>query len=122
MNIDKNNIDELFFMDKKLQQEFPSFKPQIDQWVLGRQIPALRFLSQKSQLELLEKLNTSDNLAILERYFKEKVSIQTIDYHIARHHKIDLNDLETFLLEMSGFSNNFSISRDADYAYISFWR
>jgi hypothetical protein len=122
MQIDNFNIDQVVFQDKRLQKELDHLKGLFDQWVLGTKVPALRFLAQKSRLELLENLNTPTNIAILERYFNEKVSIQTIDYHVARHHKIPIEDIEMALNEMEGFTNNFSISRDAEYVYISFWR
>jgi hypothetical protein len=122
MQIDNNNIDQLIFQDKRIQKELDHFKGLFDQWVLGTKVPALRFLAQKSRLELLEHLNTKTNIAILERYFNEKVGVQTIDYHIARHHKVPIQEVEVALNGMEGFVNNFSISRDADYAYISFWR
>lgn len=122
MQLDKNNIEELIFMDKRFHKELPDQKHHFDQWVLGQRVPALRFLSQKSTLELLEQLNTPINIAILERYFKEKVFVKTIDYHVVRHHKVPLEDLDFFLNDMQGFANNFSVSRDDRYAYLSFWR
>lgn len=122
MQIDYNNIDDLIFKDKKIRNEFPSFKNLFDQWILGKQVPALKFLAQKSRLQMLEKLGLKNNLSILESYFNEAVDVKSIDYRVARHHKIPLKDIECSLNTMVGFTNNFSISRNAEHVYVSFWR
>jgi hypothetical protein len=124
MQIDIYNIDQLIFQDKRLNKELSHFKALFDQWTLGIRIPALRFLAQKSRLELLENLNTPTNKAILEKYFNEKVDVQTIDYHIAQHHKVPIREAEVILNTMDNDweTNNVSVSRDAEYLYISIWR
>jgi len=120
MRIHNNNVAELVFMDKKLQRLLPEHENLFNQWVLGQRIPAMRFLSQKSEFELLERLD--DNMSVLEEYFGEKVGVSPIDYHIARHHKVPIGTLEVVLNELDEFADYFSISRDAEYAYLSFWR
>ncbi len=122
MWIHNKNIEELVFGDKKLMKQLPHLKHLFDQWLLGQQIPSLRFLSQKSVLEMLESLSISDNIAILEEYFQDEVSLRTIDFHIARNNKIPLAELQSTLEEMEGFQDNFCLWRDADHAYLSFWR
>lgn len=123
MQITNDNIDDLIFSNKRLQKLLPEeLKPSFDQWLMGKRVPALRFLSQKSQLELLDKLNTPNNIAILEGYFKEKVSIKPIDYRTVKHHTVPLEELDAFLRDMGGFANNCVISRDDRYAYLVFWR
>jgi len=120
MRIHDKNIGELVFTDKELQKQLPEFKYLFDQWLVGLRVPKLKFLKQKSELVLLEKLETK--LDLLERHFGEKVVVISIDYHIARHHKVPLEDLEIMLNELDGFTDFTSISRNAEYAYLSFWR
>jgi hypothetical protein len=122
MLIDKNNVDEIVFMDKKLRDELLHLKHHFDQWTLGKRVPALRFLAQRSQLAMLDDLAKTNNRLTLEKYLNEKVDIQTMDYHIAKHHAVPLAEAEGFLNNMQGFANNYSVSRDEVYLYISFWR
>ncbi len=122
MWIHNKNIEELIFKDKKLMKQLSHLKNLADQWLMGQQVPALRFLSQKSVLEMLESLSSHDNIAILEEYFQDEVSLRTIDFHIARNNKIPLTELQSALNVMEGFHDNFCLWRDSDYAYLSFWR
>jgi len=119
--INHKNVDDLIFMDKKLKDQLPEFNDLFNQWFIGKRMPSLRFLSQKASLSLLEKIE-GRHLSILSKYFNEEVSVEPIDYHVARTHKVPVDDLEGFLNGMKGFSQNFSLSRDKDHAYISFWR
>ncbi len=117
-----NNIEELFFEDKLLLKKFPSLTDVYNQWLMGKRATALRFLSQKSCLEVLEKLNTEDNLAILSKYFNEKVDIKPIEYHTVRNYKIPLSELSESINAINSFKDNFSISTDGSYCYLVFWR
>lgn len=122
MNIDIKNIDKVIFQNKALQKVFINYKNLFDQWIVGQRVPALSFLSQKSRLALLEELNVDQNIIILEKFFNEKVQIKTIDYHIVKNKTMPLHLAENNLNEMGGFGNNFTISRDQDHVYISFWK
>ena len=122
MLIDTNNVEALILQDKRLLKKLPEAKTHYDQWLFGKRVPAIRFIAEKAILQILESLNTRDNLSILEEYFQEPVSIRAIDYHVARSHKLPLADLEKSFNEMEGFQNYFCIGRDQDHAYISFWR
>ena len=122
MNIDISNIDDLIFSDKRVQKELVEFKSLFDQWLLGIKVPALRFLTQKSRLEMLEKLNTEDNRAILSSLFKEQVIVQPIDYHTVKHYKVSLNEAEKMLGGLSGSVKDFNVSRDRDSVYITIWK
>lgn len=122
MLIHNKNIEELVFKDKKLMKQLPGLKHLFDQWLIGQRVPALRFLSQKSVLEMLEGLTAHDNIAILEDYFQDEVSLRTIDFHVARNNKIPLEELQSTLDSMEGFQDNFCLWRDTDHAYLSFWR
>jgi hypothetical protein len=118
MEIDIRNIDDLIFSDKRIQKEFVCFKYLFDQWLLGTKVPALRFLAQKSRLELLDKLSLEGNRAILNKYFQENVVVLTMDYHSAKHYTLPLDKVG----EITGWLPNFCISRDAEQLYVSTWR
>jgi len=105
MLIDTKNVEELILQDKRLLKRLPQVKSHYNQWLFGKRVPAVKFLAEKAILQILESLNTRECLAILEEYFQESVSLRTIDYHVARSHKLPLIDLERSLNEMEGFQN-----------------
>ena len=121
MKFDIHNVD-VIFSDKQLQKEFPELQPLYGQWLLGIKVPALRFLAQKSRLELLEKLDTADNRAILEKHFKENVTVQPIDYHTIKNYKIKLDEAEEILNGLSGSVSGFSVSRNRANLYMTTWK
>jgi hypothetical protein len=122
MQVNIYNVDETIFLDKQIQKELSHLKPLFDQWLLGTKVPALRFLAQKSRLEMLEQLDTESNRAILTNYFNESTSVQPMDYRIVKHYKIPVSETEKTLNAMTGEVKNFSAARDAEYVYLSVWR
>ena len=120
MRVDHQNIAQLVFMDRKLQTQLPHHKHLFDQWLAGFRSPSQRSLRQKAELKLLEYLQ--NDIEILTDYFNEKVTVHPIDYHIARDHKVAVGGLEMMLNELTGFTDNPSISMNAEYVYLSFWR
>ena len=107
-------------MDRKLQKQLPHHKHLFNQWLAAYRSPQLRSLRQKAELKLLEHLQ--NDTEILENYFNKKVTIHPIDYHIARNHKVCLGELETVLNGLTGFTDNPTISKNAEHVYLSFWR
>ena len=116
------NVDDLIFLDKQIQKELSHLKPLFDQWLMGTKVPALRFLAQKSRLEMLEQLDTDKNRAILASYFNESTLVQPMDYRIVKNYKIPVSEVETTLNAMTWEVKNFSAVRDAEYVYLSIWR
>lgn len=122
MQINNQNIDELVFENRKLKNLLPDLKPQFDQWILGNQVPGLRFLKQKSQLEMLEIISKTPYNDIISKYFNENISIATIEYHIVKNYKFEISDLEHLLNNLPSVLQNITIFRDDKFAYLTFWK
>lgn len=121
MILNSQNVEDLVFFDQSLQKQLPEFKNMFDQWTLGKRVPGLSFLSQRTKLDFLEQLNDK-HLEILSEYFNEQVVVNPINYRITENFKVPLDELENWLLERREFSNNISLWRDQNYAYLSIWR
>lgn len=115
------NVEELVFFNNELRKNLPEFQKLFQQWAIGKYKPNLRFLSNKSLMAFLEKLENK-HIKILEDHFGTQVKINKIDYHIVRHIKSKTTELENTLCNMEGFTNNFCVSRGKDQVYLSFWR
>lgn len=120
MEITNQNIEKLFFLNKLILDLFPEYKQLYNQWLLGHRVPALNKLCKKSCLELLEKLSLK--IDILEDYFKEKVEVMAVNYHIVRNEEANKDSLENWLKNDNNFKDYFCISRNEDKVRITFWR
>lgn len=117
------NVEELVFYDKELQQRLPMHMFSLfEQWRLAQRVPFLREMGKQAMFDFLNGLD-EDHLAILEEYFGEKIIVEKLNYNIAQNFRIPLNDttLCRELCEVEGF-NYYSMWRDEDFLYISFWR
>jgi len=121
MVINNQNVETLIFQDKKLIERLHNCHSLYNQWLLGIKQPALRFLSKKAILRMLEVLNDSENITILENYFNDKVVLKPLDYHVTKNFKIPIDELEQKLNLLKN-EGNISISRNADYCYLSIWK
>ena len=117
MEINLKNVEDLIFFDKKAQAALPDFKDLFDQWHLGRMIPALNGIGNKSIFDLINSLE-SKHLESLERYFGEKIIFNKIETGIVKNHSINLSD------NLCGFSEykDFFAYRNKNEIFISFWR
>lgn len=122
MLINLKNAEILIFQDKKIMEKLPDLHSLYNQWLLGVRQPALKFLAQKAILKLLEKLSESNYINILEKYFNEKIEVKSIDYHPIKNLKVSIQDAEKTLNSLTYDGQNVSISRDAEYCYISIWK
>ena len=122
MLINLKNAEILIFQDKKIMEKLPDLHSLYNQWLLGVRQPALKFLAQKAILKLLEKLSESNYINILEKYFNEKIEVKSIDYHPIKNLKVSIHDAEKTLNLLTYDGQNVSISRDAEYCYISIWK
>ena len=120
MIINLQNVEELVFYDKKLQLLIPEFNHLFSQWSLAKRVPALRSLGLRSLMDFLNDL-TDEHKKIMESYFGIGITVDKMDYHIAKHYDCTLEEAENKLNTIGGFSN-FSSYRDGNHLYISFWR
>lgn len=114
------NIEEFVLEKQDLIKLLPNkVYNQYNFWVMGRRHPSLSILTKNAMLELLHTLNDDDCINVLEKYYKQKISIESIDYQTVKNIKIPLGSVSNLKLEDF---DNISTYRDADYFYISYWR
>src|SRR5262245_46515175 len=115
--INSQNIEELVFFNREIQDEMPEFKEIFEQWALGIRSPLFKAVANKAKLELLSAISTQ-HVAILEKHLKEKVLIAHINYRLTDNYCYSKDDLECFLLDYDGFDDNLSISRCQDRCFV----
>jgi len=118
-----SNVEELVFYDRELQQRLPGHMFSLfEQWRLAQRVPFLRELGKQAILDFLKGLD-EDHVAVLEEYFEDKIIVEKLNYSIAQNIRIPLNDVTLCreLCAVEGF-NYYSMWRDEDFLYISFWR
>lgn len=118
-----SNVEELVFYDRDLQSRLPIYMFSLfEQWRLAQRVPFLREMGKQAILDFLNCLD-EDHLDILEEYFGEKIVVEKLNYSIALDLRIPLNEttLCRELCQIEGF-NYYSMWRDEDFLYISFWR
>lgn len=118
MNINFNNIEELFFLNEKVKNLFPELKHIVDSWNMGYMHSELSFLRKKAVLDLLNSL-TKDNIKVLNEIFKEEITIDKLDYNITKNYE--------FPVGIRGFTLNSNmpylcITRNKDKLKITQWR
>jgi len=120
LTLNLQNIEELVFYDKALQQVLPEFYNTFQTWNLGKRLSALRHLCQKAVFEFMDGL-TEDHIRKLEEYFKTEVKIVKTDSHLIKNVEFSLDCAQCELNEFQRYENWF-IWRDADKLYVSTWR
>lgn len=117
MEINLKNVEEIIFFDKKMHEILPEFRHFLDQWRLGKTIPALGGLGSKSVLELLNSLDET-HIKRLEEHFGTSIIVMKIGPNIVKNHLIRKNDT------LCGFTEykDFCISRNKEDVFLTFWR
>ena len=120
MNLNLQNVEELIFYDKKLQQLLPEFKNLFDSWTLAIRVPTLRSLGKRAVSDFLSGL-LSEHINIIEKYLETNVVVDKLNYRIVKNYSFSLEKLEAELNIIETFPN-LSITRNGEQVYISFWR
>jgi hypothetical protein len=117
MEINLKNVEEIIFFDKKMPEILPEFRHFLDQWRLGKTIPALGGLGTKSVLDLLNSLQT-EHIKRLEDYFGTSVFVDKLEPSIVKNHSIKVDDT------LCGFTQfkSFCVSRNSKDLLLTFWR
>src|SRR5205809_958229 len=113
MLINFQNVEELIFFNRDIQEELPEFKSMFEQWAIGIKSPLFKKVANKAKLELLNSL-THEHVLILEKYLKEQVFVAHLNYKITQDYTCEVKDLECFLWDYDGFDDNYNISREGD--------
>ena len=115
--INLQNVKDLIISDKKATSLLSEFQHFFDTWKFSVRFPTFRSLGEKALIDFLLSLKP-EHIKILEQYFGQPISVDTMDYRIVKNIKMSLNE-EGNLLD--GFPN-FSIYRNSDNLYITNWR
>ena len=118
MVINFQNVKDLILSNKKVTDLLPGFKHFFDTWKFSVINPTLKSLGDKAIIDFLLSLKP-ENIKVLEQYFSTSITVDVLDYRIVKNVKLPLGEEETLLED--GFSN-FSIYRDSNHLYISYWR
>jgi hypothetical protein len=120
MELNLQNVEEVIFFDKNLQSLLPEFRHLFDQWSLSKRVPGLQTLGKRTIIEFLNSLKI-EHVRRLEEYVGTTILIDKIDGRLVQHHEGGLDLIETDLCKFVGFQD-FCVHRDADKAYITYWR
>ena len=117
MEINLRNIEEIIFFDNKMTEILPEFRHFLDQWRLGKTIPALGGLGSKSVLDLLNSLEV-EHIKRLEEYFGSSIVLRKLDNSAVKNHDINFGD------SLCGFTafKDFCVYRDKEKISLTFWR
>lgn len=119
MEINFQNIEETFFLDRKIQELLPEFRQQFDSWRIAQMIPGLKPLSQKSVLEVLNNLDKS-HLEKISKHFGQQVYVGRLNHKLTEHYNFTF-DQHSDLCKYSEFKE-FCITANKDGAVVTFWR
>jgi hypothetical protein len=120
LEINLNNVEKLLFYNRKAQTLLPEHTHLFDQWRLSRFLPAMRPVSKRAVLQLLQSI-TDDQLARLSKHFGMPVTLDTVENKLVKNLEFSLDDAELGMNETDMFPF-MSISRDRNNVYISNWR
>ena len=119
MEINLQNVEEIIFYDKNVQELLPEFRVQFDQWMFSNRIPGLRQHGQKAILEVLNGL-TLDHLKRLETHFGESVLMERLNHKLVDHYNCNKDSADR-LCEFVGYQE-FCLYRNQDELCMTFWR
>lgn len=120
MNLNLNNIEEIIFYDRNVQNLLPEFRHYFDQWQLGNRIPAMKTLARRSVYEFFNSLN-NEHRKILESYYNCNIILEKIDNRLCMNTELNITDVENNLCEFTGFAE-INAYRTKDKVYLTFWR
>lgn len=120
LTINLQNVEELVFYNKGVQQALPEFYNIFQTWSLGKRVSALRNMCRKAVFDFFEKL-TDEHVVKLEEHFGTAVKVVKTDPHLVRNVEFDLDCAQCELNEFDLYENWF-VWRDADKIYVTSWR
>lgn len=120
LTINLQNVEELVFYNKAVQQALPEFHNTFQSWSLGKRLSALKHLCKKAVFDFFDQL-TDEHIVKLEKHFGTGITIVKTDPHLVKNAEFELNCAECELNELDLYENWF-VWRDADKLYVSSWR
>jgi hypothetical protein len=120
MELNLQNIEDAIFFDKKVQSLLPEFRHLFDQWSLSKRVPGMQTLGKRTVIDFLNSLE-AEHVRKLEEYFGTTIIVDKVEGHLVKNYEGDLELIEGELCKFHGFKE-FSVYRDAEKAYITYWR
>lgn len=119
MELNLQNIEDVIFFDKKVQNLLPEFRHLFDQWAIGKRMPGMQTLGKRSVVDFINALE-DHHIRKLEEYFGTTIIVDKIDGTIVRHVDGPLEEPG----ELCRYANfkQFCVDRDGDNLRITFWR
>jgi hypothetical protein len=119
IEINFQNIEQVFFLDKKVQELLPEFRQQFDSWRLAQMAAGLRPLAQKSIFDVLNNI-TDEQIQRLVRHFGQHVYINKLNEKLVDHYNFDVGNYDD-LCKYTDY-RDFCITMNKDQVSITFWR
>jgi len=116
-------VENLIFENKDVQKLLPAHMSNyFEQWRMAKQIPVLRQMGKKAMIDFLAQLD-DEHVLLLENYFNDRIFVERLNYRSVENYKIPLTekDICEELCQINSFPY-FSLWRDNEHLYISFWR
>lgn len=116
--LNSHNLEEKIFFNTEFQRFFPRYDVYFKQWKLAV-VAGLHHLKTKIFMDFLNQI-TDEQLKVLEVFFKEKITITKLDYHIVRFFNWNLDELE-IQLNNSNINGELLLHRTKDKISICNW-
>lgn len=114
------NIEQLIFCNKELQDKLPEFKGLFNTWTFASKQSSLKLTAQKALLELLRKLGER-HITVLKEHFGTEVSVEHMG--VVYNFRLPLEEAETLLNTMpTVLKESYFVYRDESTLYVSMWR
>lgn len=120
LTIRLQNVEELVFYNKALQQKLPEFKKLFYEWSLGKRISALNHLSQKAIGAFFDSVG-EEHLQTMKEHFGVDVKIVRFDSHLVKNADFSQECASCEMNEASWY-DNVLVWRDENRVYITSWR
>jgi hypothetical protein len=120
LTINLQNVEELVFYNKAVQQVLPEFYNTFQSWNLGKRLTTLSHLCKKSVFDFFDNLS-DEHILKLEEYFNAEVKIVKTDPHLVKNVEFNLDCAEDGLKDFKLYENWF-VWRNADKLFVSSWR
>ena len=123
IQINIQNVEELIFNNKEIWKKMPELVHLRDQWRMSKMTPILRAMGRKS---LLDFLKSAKNIHedILSDHFGTEVTIDKVERHLVKNIEFSIENLDEKEMdfELSEIYTSYSVFRDENKVYVTFWR
>jgi hypothetical protein len=123
LKINFSNVEEILFANQEVREILPAyFSNYFETWAMAKRLPVLRQIGKQAIYDLLNSLGDNE-IASLEEFFGEKINVERLNYSVVRNLTIPIHEVDgcEHLCNIVG-NNYYSMWRDNEHLYITFWR